>query len=281
MIVYPTRESLQLIGAIGILVCIWLLSIGMASPLFIYKTVHIYKLPEILHQYGYKVITFCVENWPVKEGRFYFSVFALCLQYLVPIIIVSAAYIRIYYKLKNRIPVLNVQTAQRSDHRERRMKRTNILLISIAAIFGICWLPLNLFLLYTDAMEIRKSENLLIVYAICHLIAMSSACANPLLYGYLNENFRKEFKELLCCSRNTNNVNLNATNLGSNRSNHRRRFWRLFKKSRRSTTGNNEISQADTRLMEDGTGGRQTLMVTESMAITDNKFSTEITTLVG
>lgn len=30
------------------------------------------------------------------------------------------------------------------------------------------------------------------------MIGMSSACSNPLLYGWLNENFRKEFKEILC-----------------------------------------------------------------------------------
>jgi hypothetical protein len=25
------------------------------------------------------------------------------------------------------------------------------------------------------------------------------ACSNPLLYGWLNDNFRKEFNEILCC----------------------------------------------------------------------------------
>lgn len=27
---------------------------------------------------------------------------------------------------------------------------------------------------------------------------MSSACSNPMLYGWLNDNFRKEFNEILC-----------------------------------------------------------------------------------
>ncbi|KAL5284787.1 NPY1R family protein [Megaselia abdita] len=283
VIVYPTRENLQLIGATIILICIWLVSIAMASPLFIYKKLEVVEMPPILANLGLEYVGFCVEKWPVPEGRVYFSIFALCLQYLVPIIIVSGAYIRIYYKLKNRIPVLNVQAAQRSDHRERRMKRTNILLISIAAIFGFCWLPINFFNLYADMRQTEKTENLLLVYAFCHMIAMFSACANPLLYGYLNENFRKEFKDLLCCSRNTNNVNLNGTNLGgSNRSN-RRRFWHFLRRSKRSgKQGNIGTSQADTRLMDQGPYDHpRTTIQTESIAITDNKFSTEITTLVG
>ena len=33
-----------------------------------------------------------------------------------------------------------------------------------------------------------------LIYAVCHVICMSSACANPVIYGFLNENFNKEFK---------------------------------------------------------------------------------------
>ena len=33
-----------------------------------------------------------------------------------------------------------------------------------------------------------------IICATCHLFGMSSACANPFLYGWFNENFRGEFK---------------------------------------------------------------------------------------
>lgn len=34
------------------------------------------------------------------------------------------------------------------------------------------------------------------IFILCHLIGMSSAAINPILYGYLNESFRKEFKEI-------------------------------------------------------------------------------------
>lgn len=37
-----------------------------------------------------------------------------------------------------------------------------------------------------------------IAYAVCHMMGMSSACSNPLLYGWLNDNFRKEFNDILC-----------------------------------------------------------------------------------
>lgn len=40
------------------------------------------------------------------------------------------------------------------------------------------------------------TETMFIIYAVCHTTGMSSACANPLLYGWLNDNFRKEFCEI-------------------------------------------------------------------------------------
>ena len=32
---------------------------------------------------------------------------------------------------------------------------------------------------------------LLIIYACCHLLAMTSVCTNPVMYGFLNENFKQ------------------------------------------------------------------------------------------
>lgn len=40
-----------------------------------------------------------------------------------------------------------------------------------------------------------------ILYAVCHMLSMSSACANPFLYGWLNENFCNEFRDICYCIR--------------------------------------------------------------------------------
>lgn len=141
------------------------------------------------------------------HGRAFYSGFSLFVQYLLPILVVSAAYLRIYLKLKGRRNIQqankgNNKESERDKERERRMKRTNYLLTSIAVIFGISWLPLNLYNLYSDIYlkDYTLTPHQLIVYAVCHMMGMSSACSNPLLYGWLNDNFRKEFNEILCAS---------------------------------------------------------------------------------
>ena len=41
-----------------------------------------------------------------------------------------------------------------------------------------------------------SEQQLCIIYAVCHVMGMLSACANPIIYGFLNENFHREFTEL-------------------------------------------------------------------------------------
>jgi hypothetical protein len=43
---------------------------------------------------------------------------------------------------------------------------------------------------------ILQSGNL--AFPICHMLVLCSACFNPLLYGWLNDNFRREFIKVLC-----------------------------------------------------------------------------------
>jgi len=69
--------------------------------------------------------------------------------------------------------------------------------MAIALVFSITWLPLNVFNLFIDLYnpftQPEDEEKMTIIYATCHLIGMSSACANPFLYGWFNSNFRSEF----------------------------------------------------------------------------------------
>ncbi|KAJ1060811.1 hypothetical protein K5549_020281, partial [Capra hircus] len=67
----------------------------------------------------------------------------------------------------------------------RENKRINMMLISTVVSFEVCWLLLNIF-------------NVIFVR---HLIAMASACINPLFYGFLNKNFQKDLMLLIhhCC----------------------------------------------------------------------------------
>lgn len=195
VIVYPTKQSLKTVGAVLLLLLIWVVAFILALPNFIWRTLrhHVINLP------GLYSVNFCFEEWPTKHGGGYYSAFVMLVQYCLPIVTVSVAYAMICRKLKFRITKSTVRSAKRSEREDKRMKKTNTLLIAIALVFCLSWLPLNLYNLIVDFSNPFGDdlETMLVVYAVCHMMGMSSACSNPLMYGWLNDNFKKEFLEII------------------------------------------------------------------------------------
>ncbi|GFW88838.1 neuropeptide F receptor [Trichonephila clavipes] len=200
VIVYPTQESCRPFRAFITIFCIWLIALILATPLFLFRTVVHFpvNLPWL------KSVNYCIERWPIKHGRGFYSAFSMFFQYLLPIFIVSVAYARICRKLKYRMVAKGTKLQEKQARDKKRVKKTNILLVSIALIFGFSWMPLNILNVVADFFyPFSDNSTFRIVFACCHMAGMSSACSNPLLYGWLNENFKKEFKEIFAACAKT------------------------------------------------------------------------------
>lgn len=102
------------------------------------------------------------------------------------------------------------------------------MLISMVVVFGICWLPLNIINLLADLdfFPIYCWEYYHLMFFVCHVMAMSSTCYNPFLYGVHNEAFQKEFIKMIpaltfICGgpvvENENNLVLHNRNQAENR----------------------------------------------------------------
>ncbi|KAL3315429.1 receptor [Cichlidogyrus casuarinus] len=102
-------------------------------------------------------------------------------------------------------------TNHHESHYRKNPRRASILLANIVVVFAMSWLPLNLYNLVLDLrnllnlrQNLRPGEQRLsfsksgvhaVQYA-CLLIVSASACLNPILYGWLNENFREGFRRI-------------------------------------------------------------------------------------
>lgn len=123
----------------------------------------------------------------------------MMVQYLLPVLIVSVAYARVAKRIKTRVAKRQTMTSDslKSYKMSRQTQKTNALLVMIAIIFGISWLPLNILNIICDFFyPFENNQVYRIVFAVCHMFAMSSACSNPILYGWFNNNFKTEFREL-------------------------------------------------------------------------------------
>jgi len=124
------------------------------------------------------------------------------------------------------------------SHTERRFHRSRKLLICVAALFTISWLPLTITQIYLEHNEeilyTRDGANFVYGYLLipCYLISSLSAWINPIIYNYINRSFRREFYALYSCcfkiSSSTSNSRKELTLIGP-------------KKHRRETTCTDEM----------------------------------------
>ena len=191
VIIHPFRPKLQLNMCYAIIVGIWLFSITATLPYAFYVS-----------QAEFKNIYYCEEFWPTEFIRRVFSLFTTIMQFVVPFIIISFCYVMISLRMGKRIRAGSRGSRKEESDREKK-KRTNRMLIAMVAIFGISWLPVNTIHIIGDYFaKASHWEYFNLCFFCTHVVAMSSTCYNPFLYAWLNENFRKEFQQVLPCFKN-------------------------------------------------------------------------------
>lgn len=223
VIIYPFHPRMKLATCGAIVLGIWCFSILVTLPYGLY----IDHYTDLENGRSY-----CEESWPSEHSRKVFGTLTSTLQFALPFLIISFCYVRVSIKLNDRA---RRKPGSKTSHKERldraRKKRTNRMLIAMVAVFGVSWLPLNCVNILNDFCE-RCSQwpyyNLL--FFVAHAVAMTSTCYNPFLYAWLNENFRKEFKQVLPCFGHRQTHVHNGCN-GTK--------WR----SERTCNGNNETMQ--------------------------------------
>lgn len=73
------------------------------------------------------------------------------------------------------------------------------MLITIVTFFGLCWLPLHSFILVMEITNMDRwadsdlQKVLGHLYFVAHWLAMSNSFVNPIIYGFMNDNFRVSY----------------------------------------------------------------------------------------
>ncbi|CAG0920763.1 unnamed protein product [Notodromas monacha] len=195
VILYPFRPRMQVSTCLLMIVLIWIFSLVAMAP------------------YSIAVRIRHVSAGGQCPGRM-FGIFTVKMQFVVPFVIVSICYMKISLALSTRVRNMSKSRTSRKDEMERERKRkTNRMLIAMVAIFGISWLPMNLVNFISDIFKSAESwPYFQMTFSLSHMLAMSSTCYNPILYAWLNETFRKEFKEVLPCWRSYEDDNGRVSN---------------------------------------------------------------------
>lgn len=176
----------------GSLALVWASSLIFTLPLYSYYYVEPVMLGHIV------LYERCVEGWPSRFVKELWVLLLLITQYIFPIFVLSIVHGSIKRYLGTH---MTVRRNDRRAHREMyRNKRTTILLSTIAVAFAVSWLPWHVVNLMADFHYKGFRDDTRYFYTVfgaCHIIAMSSACFNPILYGWLNTNLRRELLEFV------------------------------------------------------------------------------------
>ncbi|XP_046929654.1 neuropeptide FF receptor 1 [Lynx rufus] len=200
-IVHPFREKLTLRKALVTIAVIWALALLIMCPSSITLTVtreeHHFMVDARNRSYP---LYSCWEAWPEKGMRRVYTTVLFSHIYLAPLALIVLMYARIARQLcKASGPARAGGEAAAPEGRPgaRRRARVVHMLVMVALVFTLSWLPLWALLLLIDYGQLSEPQlHLVTVYAFpfAHWLAFFNSSANPIIYGYFNENFRRGFQ---------------------------------------------------------------------------------------
>ncbi|XP_070539590.1 prolactin-releasing peptide receptor-like [Ptychodera flava] len=188
LVMYPLKKRITLLQSGAVIVLIWMFSLGLSVPLIFYRLYEELSYPDLnLHS------ILCTESWPSAKSKQSYTLTIFSFQYALPIFFIATSYARVWVKLRNRV-MPGVLTSEQIQSDTVRRQKTNKMLMAVVAVFGVCWLPLNVWIVISEFnFKLLNDRWIDLSYHICHSLAMVTTCINPFLYGRLSDAFRKEF----------------------------------------------------------------------------------------
>lgn len=160
----------------------WIFAVALNSPLI---SVTIFD----------ETIGECKWNWPEQWMGAANETTWLVLLACIPLTIMTGLYSRVVYKLWFQRNEENGQTCRQKGVIKVR-KRATLSVITVSAIFGICWITglLIYVLSYYDISMFGSAS-----YIIADTLFMFNSAINPFVYSLLNQRFRQKLKGMMCC----------------------------------------------------------------------------------
>lgn len=169
--------------------CIWFVSFLAMSPIVVYAT----TVPQPHNRAQHS----CTIRWPYGQRiapEQAFLGYAFVLGFAVPIPLISFLYALVVVRLRTVGPK---RKSRDGDAAPRKHHKVTRLVFSVVAVYICCWLPYWVFqmaLLFVDMPGWCHYAFQIIV-----LFSYANSSLNPLLYAFLNDNFRSNFLVAFRC----------------------------------------------------------------------------------
>ncbi|KAM9237454.1 pyroglutamylated RF-amide peptide receptor [Dugong dugon] len=192
---YTNRRAFTMLGVV------WLVAVIVGSPMW-----HVQRL-EIKYDFLYeKEHVCCLEEWTSPVHQKTYTAFILVILFLLPLMGMLILYSKIGYELwmKKRVgdgSVLRTIHGKEKSKIVRKKKRAVIMMVTVVALFAVCWAPFHVVHMIIEYSNFEKEYDdvtIKMIFAIVQIIGFSNSICNPIVYAFMNENFKKNFLSAVC-----------------------------------------------------------------------------------
>ncbi|XP_010152159.1 PREDICTED: melatonin receptor type 1C-like [Eurypyga helias] len=124
-----------------------------------------------------------------------YTITVVVVHFIVPLSIVTFCYLRIW------ILVIQVKHRVRQDCKQKLRAadiRNFLTMFVVFVLFAVCWGPLNFIGLAVSINPSKVQPHIPEwLFILSYFMAYFNSCLNAVIYGLLNQNFRKEYKRIL------------------------------------------------------------------------------------
>ncbi|XP_036045318.1 pyroglutamylated RF-amide peptide receptor [Onychomys torridus] len=192
---YTNRRAFTILGVV------WLVAIIVGSPMW-----HVQQL-EIKYDFLYeKEHICCLEEWASPVHQKIYTTFILVILFLLPLVLMLVLYSKIGYELwiKKRVgdsSVLQAIHGKEMSKIARKKKRAVTMMVTVVALFAVCWAPFHVVHMMVEYSNFEKEYDdvtIKMVFAVVQTIGFFNSICNPMVYAFMNENFKKNFLSAVC-----------------------------------------------------------------------------------
>ncbi|XP_030631499.1 somatostatin receptor type 2 [Chanos chanos] len=136
----------------------------------------------------------CTMVWPEPQEVFY-KAFIFCtflLGFFLPLTVICLCYLLIIIKVKSSVMRVCSTKRKRSERKVTRMVSI------VVVVFVLCWLPFYVFNVTSVTGTVSTTPVLKSIFDFVVVLGYANSCANPILYAFLSDNFKKSFQNVLC-----------------------------------------------------------------------------------
>lgn len=142
-------------------------------------------------------ITECALQFP-EPYVYWDTVMKVCVfvfAFVVPVLIITLCYTLMVLRLKS------VRMLSGSREKDRNLRRITRLVVVVVAVFVVCWTPIHIFILVKALVNVPETTAIMAAYFFCVALGYTNSSLNPVLYAFLDENFKRCFKDFCLSTR--------------------------------------------------------------------------------